>query len=186
VARVEERVAAGSPVRLPDLVGVGVLTAAFPPEVVDLTIERWDVREQRSRLLPARLVAYYVMACVLFMDSAYVEVWNRLLSGLSWARRYRTRREVGMQPSAAALAKARGRLGSEAMEGLLETSLGSADLIYEITDRRNLLPAERRARSFTREQRQPGRRYPRQKDEYKKPLPPRRKIRFWLLTSQDP
>jgi hypothetical protein len=60
------------------------------------------------------------------------------------------------------------------------------DLIYEITDRRNLLPAERRARSFTREQRQPGRRYPRQKDEYKKPLPPRRKIRFWLLTSQDP
>jgi len=41
---------------------MGVLTAAFPPEVVDLTIEPWDAREQRSRLLPARLVAYYVMA----------------------------------------------------------------------------------------------------------------------------
>jgi len=110
---------------LPDLVGVGVLTAAFPPEVVDLTIEQWDVREQRSRLLPARLVAYYVMACVLFMDSAYGEVWNKLLSGLSWARRYRTRRLVGMQPSAAALTKARGRLGPEAMQGLLETSFGA-------------------------------------------------------------
>jgi hypothetical protein len=60
------------------------------------------------------------------------------------------------------------------------------DVIYEITDRRNLLPAERRVRSFTREQRQPGRRYPRQKAEYKKPLPPRTKIRFWVLTSQDP
>jgi hypothetical protein len=107
---------------LPDLVGVGVLTAAFPPEVVDLTLEQWDAREQRFRLLPARLVAYYVMACVLFMDSAYGEVWNKLLSGLSWARRYRVRREVGMQPSAAALTKARGRLGPEAMEGLLETS----------------------------------------------------------------
>ena len=60
------------------------------------------------------------------------------------------------------------------------------DVIYEITDRRNLLPAIRRVRSFTREQRQPGRRYPRQKDEYKRPLPPRTKIRFWVLTSRDP
>jgi hypothetical protein len=60
------------------------------------------------------------------------------------------------------------------------------DVIYEITDRRNLLPAVPRVRSFTREQRQPGRRYPRQTDEYKKPLPPRTKIRFWVLTSQDP
>jgi hypothetical protein len=60
------------------------------------------------------------------------------------------------------------------------------DVIYEITDRRNLLPAAPRVRSFTREQRQPGRRYPRQTDEYKKPLPPRTKIRFWVLTSQDP
>jgi hypothetical protein len=112
---------------LPDLVGVGVLTAAFPPEVVDLAIEQWDAREQRSRLLPARLVAYYVMACVLFMDSAYGEVWNKLLSGLSWARRYRVRRLVGMQPTAAALTKARGRLGPEAMQGLLETSFGRPD-----------------------------------------------------------
>jgi hypothetical protein len=60
------------------------------------------------------------------------------------------------------------------------------DVIYEITDRRNLLPALPRVRSFTREQRQPGRRYPRQTDDYKKPLPPRTRIRFWVLTSQDP
>jgi hypothetical protein len=60
------------------------------------------------------------------------------------------------------------------------------DVIYEITDRRNLLPAVRRIRSFAREQRQPGRRYPRQTDEYKKPLPARTRIRFWVLTSQDP
>jgi hypothetical protein len=60
------------------------------------------------------------------------------------------------------------------------------DVIYEITDRRNLLPAVPRVRSFAREQRQPGRRYPRQKDDYKRPLPPRTKIRFWVLTSRDP
>jgi hypothetical protein len=108
---------------LPDLVGVGVLTAAFPPEVVDLAVEEWDVREKRFRLLPARLMAYYVMACVLFMDSGYGEVWNKLLSGLSWARRYRVRRAVGMQPSAAALAKARVRLGAEAMGQVLDSTM---------------------------------------------------------------
>ena len=60
------------------------------------------------------------------------------------------------------------------------------DVIYEITDPRNLLLAERRVRSFAREQRQPGRRYPRQTDDYKRPLTPRTKIRFWVLTSRDP
>lgn len=60
------------------------------------------------------------------------------------------------------------------------------DVIYEITDERNLLPAVARIRSFTREQRQPGRRYRRQTDQYKKPLPPRTRIRFWLLTSHNP
>jgi len=60
-----------------------------------------------------------------------------------------------------------------------------ADVIYEITDERNLLPATPRIRSFARQQRQPGRRYPRQTDDYKKPLPPRTKIRLWVLTRPD-
>ena len=47
----------GTRVRLPDLVGVGVLTAAFPPELVDLAIDEWDAREERARVLPARLFA---------------------------------------------------------------------------------------------------------------------------------
>jgi hypothetical protein len=59
------------------------------------------------------------------------------------------------------------------------------DVIYEITDERNLLPATPRIRSFARQQRLPGRRYPHQKDEYKKALPPRTKIRLWVLTRPD-
>jgi hypothetical protein len=35
-----------------------VLTRAFPPELVDEIIELTGTREQRRRLLPARLVAY--------------------------------------------------------------------------------------------------------------------------------
>jgi hypothetical protein len=110
-------------VRLPDRIGIGVLTSMFPPELVDLAIEEWDVREERHRMLPARVMAYYVMACTMFFDDAYGEVWNKLLSGLMWARRYRQRRRVGMQPSAAALAKARVRLGWEVMAQILQTTM---------------------------------------------------------------
>jgi hypothetical protein len=113
-------VADRSAVRLPDQVGVGVLTSAFPPELVELAIEEWDAREQRTRMLPARLMAYYTMACTMYFDDAYPEVWNKLLTGLEWARRYRQRRAVRMQPTAAALTKARQRLGPEVMAAILE------------------------------------------------------------------
>jgi len=113
-------VVADRSVRLSDRVGLGVLTSAFPPELVDLVIEDWDAREVRSRKVPARLAAYYTMACAMFFDDSYGEVWNKLLSGLEWARRYRQRTDAGMQPSAAALTKARQRLGPEPVAGILE------------------------------------------------------------------
>ena len=109
--------------RLPDRIGIGVLTAAFPPELVDLAIEEWDVREVRHRVLPARVMAYYAMACAMYFDDAYAEVWNKLLSGLAWARRYRQRRQVGMQPTTAALTKARVRLGWQAMAAILAATM---------------------------------------------------------------
>ena len=122
VARVGQ-VRVGTRVRLPDLVGVGVLTAAFPPELVDLAIDEWDARGERARVLPARLMAYYAMAMAMHFDSGYGEVWNKLLSGLSWARRYRQRVRAGVAPSTAALTKARQRLGWEPMAAVLDTSM---------------------------------------------------------------
>ena len=119
VADVAERAV----VRLPDRIGIGVLTAAFPPELVDLAIEEWDVREVRHRMLPARVMAYYAMACAMYFEDGYAEVWNKLLCGLEWARRYRQRRQVGMQPSTAALTKARARLGWQAMAAILDMAM---------------------------------------------------------------
>jgi hypothetical protein len=104
---------------LVDRIGLGVLTAAFPPDLVDAAVDMWDVREQRRRVLPARLMAYYALAMVLFMDSGYQEVWNKLVAGLSGAKFYRQRREADAQPSTAAISKARARLGWEAMAELL-------------------------------------------------------------------
>jgi hypothetical protein len=57
------------------------------------------------------------------------------------------------------------------------------DVLFEITHHRHLLSEIPRVRSFTREQKQTGGRFPRQKDEYKQPLPPKTKIIFWRLTS---
>jgi len=44
---------------LSDLVSVGVLTRVFPPDLVDEVIAEAGRTEQRHRLLPARVMAYF-------------------------------------------------------------------------------------------------------------------------------
>src|SRR5258708_37578425 len=95
--------------------GVGVLTKVFPPELVDRVVDEAGVREQRARTLPARVVVYYLLAMVLFFNSSYTEVWNKLVAGLDWANRFRARVLLGMQPSAAAITYARQPLGWQVM-----------------------------------------------------------------------
>ena len=101
VARPGQQVVAGD--RLADRIGIGVLAKVFPPELVDRVVDQAGVREQRTRTLPARVVVYYLLAMVLFFQSGYGEVWNKLVAGLDWARRFRARLELGMQPSPAAI-----------------------------------------------------------------------------------
>jgi hypothetical protein len=45
--------------RLPHRIAIGVLTRAFPPELVDRVLARTGRGEQRQRLLPARVVISY-------------------------------------------------------------------------------------------------------------------------------
>src|SRR5258708_17478088 len=61
---------------------------------------------------------------VLFFNSSYTEVWNKLVAGLDWANRFRARVLLGMQPSAAAITYARQRLGWQVMERLLAETAG--------------------------------------------------------------
>jgi hypothetical protein len=122
VARRGQQVVAGD--RLADRVGIGVLAGVFPPELVDRVVDQAGVREQRKRTLPARVVVYYLLAMVLFFQSGYGEVWNRLVAGLEWARRFEVRLLAGMQPSPAAITLARQRLGWQVMAALLEEVAG--------------------------------------------------------------
>ncbi len=70
-------------------------------------------RERRQRLLPARVVVYYVLALALFADSSYEEVMRQLVEGLAWESGWRVHWEV---PSKVAIYKARARLGREPLE----------------------------------------------------------------------
>jgi hypothetical protein len=98
---------------LSDHVSIGVLTRVFPPELVDGVVLEAGRRERRARLLPARVVVYYVLAMALFADSSYEEVMRQLVEGLAWESGWRQRWEV---PSKVAIYKARQRLGPEPLE----------------------------------------------------------------------
>ncbi|MGH3903847.1 MAG: transposase domain-containing protein [Pseudonocardiaceae bacterium] len=74
---------------LPDRVSVGALTRAFPPDLVDRVVETTDTREVRRRLLPARVVVYFVLALWLFRgrNCGYGQVMSKLVDGLYHRRR---------------------------------------------------------------------------------------------------
>ena len=103
--------------RLSDHISIGVLTRVFPPELVDRVIEESGRTEKRHRLLPARVVVYYVLGLALFSQSSYEEVMRMLVEGLSWAGDWAHAWNV---PTKAALFKARMRLGSTPLEVLFK------------------------------------------------------------------
>jgi len=99
--------------RLTDHISIGVLTRVFPPELVDSVVTEAGRRERRARLLPARVVVYYVLAMALFADSSYEEVMRQLVEGLAWDSGWQRSWAV---PDKAAIFKARARLGREPLE----------------------------------------------------------------------
>ncbi len=103
--------------RLSDHVALGVLTRTFPPEMVDAVVREAGREQQRSRLLPARLVVYYVLALTLFSQSGYEEVMRSLVEGLSWESGWAQRWSVPSQP---AISQARARLGDKPLAGLFD------------------------------------------------------------------
>lgn len=101
--------------RLSDHISVGVLTRVFPPDLVDRVIAEAGRGEVRHRLLPARVVVYYVLGLALFSQASYEEVMRELTEGLSWAGGWAQSWNV---PTKAALFKARARLGPEPLRAL--------------------------------------------------------------------
>ncbi len=105
------------PERLGDRVAIGALTSAFPPELVDRVLAECGRTERRRRLLPARMVVYYVLALALFADVAYLEVLRLLVEALRRPGRRRHAAPLGL-PVKSALVQARARLGPEPLRAL--------------------------------------------------------------------
>ena len=103
--------------RLSDHISIGVLTRVFPPELVDRVVAEAGRVERRQRLLPARVVVYYVLGLALYGSSSYEEVMRMLVEGLSWQSGWRQPWRV---PTKAALFQARARLGVEPLRALFE------------------------------------------------------------------
>ena len=107
--------------RLSDHISIGVLTLVFPPEMVDRVVAEAGRTEVRNRLLPARVVVYYVLGLALFSQASYEEVMRNLVEGLSWGSGWAQAWKV---PTKAALFKARARLGPEPLEALFKEVAG--------------------------------------------------------------
>lgn len=105
--------------RLSDHVALGVLTRSFPPALVDTVIASSGRAQRRQRLLPARLVVYYVLAMALFSDSGYEEVMRNLVEGLAWQSGWKLSWQV---PTKSAIFQARRRLGVEPLQALFSTA----------------------------------------------------------------
>jgi hypothetical protein len=103
--------------RLTDHIGIGVLTRLIPRDVVDEVLAETDRLEQRRRLLPARVVVYYVLALCLFFSDAYEEVMRKLVGGLELMRSWDKEWVI---PSSSALCQARKRLGEEPLRVLFD------------------------------------------------------------------
>jgi hypothetical protein len=113
----EEESGAAVPVAasLPDRVALGVLTRLITRELVEDVIADTGRKEQRKRLLPARVTVYFVLALALFYADPYEEVMRKLVQGLSWLAIWKRDWQV---PTASALAQARQRLGAEPLREL--------------------------------------------------------------------
>jgi hypothetical protein len=84
---------------------------------VDEVLAETGRREQRRRLLPARVVVYYVLALCLFFGDAYEEVMLKLVGGLQFLRGWDRDWVV---PSSSALCQARQRLGEQPLRVLFD------------------------------------------------------------------
>ena len=95
---------------------LGALTQLVDFTLVDAVLEETRAVQRRVRLLPARVVVYFVLALALFEGCSYRAVWGKLtgaLGGLSL-----------VCPHSSSLSRARRRLGARPLKALFEAVSG--------------------------------------------------------------
>lgn len=95
---------------------LGELTQIVDFALVDAVLEETGAREKRLRLLPSRVVVYFVLALALFEHCSYRAVWGKLTASLGALALVR--------PAASSLARARRRVGTAPLRRLFEILAG--------------------------------------------------------------
>ncbi|MFJ2577121.1 IS4 family transposase [Kitasatospora aureofaciens] len=95
---------------------LGELTQIVDFALVDAVLDETGTRERRLRLLPSRVVVYFVLALALFEDHSYQGVWGKLVAGLEGLALTR--------PAVSSLSRARRRIGAAPLRRLFETLAG--------------------------------------------------------------
>lgn len=96
---------------------LGELTQVIDPVLVDAVAAETGTVQKRLRLLPTRVVVFFVLGLVLFEDCGYRLVWDKLTAGLSGLGGL-------VRPTASALCRARRRVGAAPLRGLFEAIAG--------------------------------------------------------------
>jgi Insertion element 4 transposase N-terminal/Transposase DDE domain len=95
---------------------LGELTQVLDFALVDAVAAETGTVQRRVRLLPTRVVIYFVLALALFEHSSYRRVWAKLTAGLVTLRL--------VAPTAGALTRARRRVGPAPLRALFEAVSG--------------------------------------------------------------
>jgi len=93
---------------------LGELTQVIDTALVDAVVEETGTVQKRVRLLPTRVVVFFVLGLALFEDCGYRLVWGKLTASLGALAR----------PSASALCRARRRVGPKPLQALFEAVAG--------------------------------------------------------------
>jgi hypothetical protein len=99
---------------------LGELTQIVPFEMVDAALAATDTVRRRTRLLPARVVVYLLLAGCLFAEVGYRQVWHKLTAGLAGL--------AVADPSQSVMWQARTRLGVAPLRWLFDLLRGPAGL----------------------------------------------------------
>lgn len=112
--------------KLTDRLAISILTWFFPPEAVERAIAHSGRMGARNRLLPPKVVVYFVLAMCMFPAEGYSDVARLLAEGMalgSGACQERRHKPLHAIPTTAAISRARMRLGSAPLEALFDDTV---------------------------------------------------------------
>lgn len=95
---------------------LGELTQVVDFALVDAVLEETGALQKRVRLLPSRVVVYFVLALALFEQCSYRAVWGKLVASMDTLALVR--------PCTSALCRARRRVGAAPFRALFEVLAG--------------------------------------------------------------